>query len=182
MIRWKKIVTRETTLLERYLRMIGYANGLGTLSNIKSKNILTVSKDCVSSQYFDEEEIKKAGEMAVEEYENNHAQKVIKEYLKDDVDEIYGDRVGNLFSVINPNSEFKIMLAGHIDQIGFQVSHIDKKGYLWFLPLGGFDPSTLPGKRVKVYSKGNFITGVLGKKPIHLISSSKNKNTFKYRT
>ena len=103
------------------------------------------------------------------------AQRVIKDYLQNDVDEIYGDRVGNLFSVINPNNEFKVMLAGHIDQIGFQISHIDKNGYLWFLPLGGFDPSTLPGKRVKVYSKGKFITGVLGKKPIHLIKVENRK-------
>ena len=35
------------------------------------------------------------------------AQRVLKEYLKNDVDKIYGDRVGNLFSVINPKSEFK---------------------------------------------------------------------------
>ncbi|MHA2305847.1 MAG: M42 family peptidase, partial [Candidatus Hodarchaeales archaeon] len=103
------------------------------------------------------------------------AQKTIKEYLEGHVDEIYGDRVGNLFSVINPESPFKIMLAGHIDQIGFQISHIDKNGFLWFLPLGGFDPSTLPGKRVKVYGKEEDYIGVIGKKPIHLIKPEDRK-------
>jgi len=103
------------------------------------------------------------------------AQKLIKSYLEKDVDKIYADRVGNLFAVINPDSPFKVMLAGHIDQIGFQISHIDKNGFLWFLPLGGFDPSTLAGKRVKVFAKGKIIPGVIGKKPIHLIKAEERK-------
>ncbi len=103
------------------------------------------------------------------------AQGVIKEYLEDKVDKVYGDRVGNLYAVVNPDKPFKVMLAGHIDQIGFQISHIDKKGFLWFLPLGGFDTSTLPGKRVKMFSKGKFIPGVIGKKPIHLTKPEERK-------
>lgn len=67
------------------------------------------------------------------------------------------------------------MLAGHIDQIGFQISYIDKNGFIWFLPLGGFDPSTLPGKRVKVYGKKGEYLGVIGKKPIHLIKPEDRK-------
>ncbi len=103
------------------------------------------------------------------------AQRVIKDYLENHVDKVYGDRVGNLYTVINPDNPLKIMLAGHVDQIGFQISHIDKKGFLWFLTLGGFDSSTLPGKRVKVFSKGNFIPGVIGKKPIHLTKPEERK-------
>ncbi len=103
------------------------------------------------------------------------AQGVIKEYLEDKVDKVYGDRVGNLYAVVNPDNPFKVMLAGHVDQIGFQISHIDKKGFLWFLPLGGFDTSTLPGKRVKMFSKGKFIPGVIGKKPIHLTKPEERK-------
>ena len=103
------------------------------------------------------------------------AQRVIKDYLENHVDKVYGDRVGNLYTVINPDNPLKIMLAGHVDQIGFQISHIDKKGFLWFLTLGGFDSSTLPGKRVKVFSKGNFIPGVIGKKQIHLIKPEERK-------
>ncbi len=70
-ITWKKIVTRETTLLERYIRMIGYANGLGRLSNLKSKNILTVSNDGVSEQYFDELEISRSGKIALQEFKKS---------------------------------------------------------------------------------------------------------------
>lgn len=103
------------------------------------------------------------------------AQRGIKEYLKKKVDKIYGDRVGNLYAVLNPDSPFKIMLAGHIDQIGFQITHIDKNGYLWFLPLGGFDVTTLPGKRVKVNGKKGIIPGLIGKKAIHLMKPEERK-------
>lgn len=103
------------------------------------------------------------------------AQQGIKQYLKKAADKIYGDRVGNLYAVINPDNPFKIMLAGHIDQIGFQITHIDKKGYLWFLPLGGFDVTTLPGKRVKVTGKKGMMPGVIGKKAIHLMKPEERK-------
>lgn len=103
------------------------------------------------------------------------AQLEIKKYLEKEVDKIYGDRIGNLFAVINPESPFKIMLVGHIDQIGFQISYIDESGYLWFLPLGSFDTTTLPGKRVKVYGKGTVVLGVVGRKTVHLMKPDELK-------
>lgn len=103
------------------------------------------------------------------------AQKAFKEYLVGDVDNIEIDRVGNIYAIINPESDFKIMLAGHIDQIGFQISFIDDEGFLWIHPLGGFDTTTLPGKRVIVNSaKGQFL-GVIGKKAIHLMKPDERK-------
>ena len=103
------------------------------------------------------------------------AQAVIKEYLENDADKIEVDNVGNVYAIINPKSPFKIMLAGHIDQIGFQISHIDDNGFLWILPLGGFDTSTIPGKRVRVISdKGEFL-GVIGKKAVHLMKPDERK-------
>lgn len=104
------------------------------------------------------------------------AQRLLKEYLKNDVDKSFADNIGNLYNVINPDSPFKVMLAGHIDQIGFQITHIDKNGYLWFLPLGGFDTTTLPGKRVKVVNKnGDEFLGVIGKKAVHLMKPEERK-------
>ncbi|MFW9777735.1 MAG: M42 family metallopeptidase [Candidatus Heimdallarchaeota archaeon] len=107
------------------------------------------------------------------------AQRLIKDYLQSEanLDQLYGDRVGNLIAVINPESPTKVMLAGHIDQIGFQISYIDKNGFLWFLPLGGFDPSTLPGKRVKVWGRDGAIPGVIGRKPIHIIKPEERKKS-----
>jgi endoglucanase len=103
------------------------------------------------------------------------AQAVVKEYLENDVDKIKVDNVGNIYAIINPESPFKIMLAGHIDQIGFQISHIDDNGFLWIQPLGGFDTSTIPGKRVRVISDKGECLGVLGKKAIHLMKPDERK-------
>ncbi|MHA1225040.1 MAG: hypothetical protein ACTSP3_17680 [Candidatus Heimdallarchaeaceae archaeon] len=47
------------------------------------------------------------------------AQKVFKGYLENDVDKVEIDRVGNVIAIINPESSFKVMLAGHIDQISW---------------------------------------------------------------
>ena len=103
------------------------------------------------------------------------AQRVVKSYLENDVDKIETDRVGNVCSIINPESKFKIMLAGHIDQIGLQIAYIDDKGYLWIKPLGGFDTSTLPGKRVRVVTAKGELLGVIGKKAIHLMKPDERK-------
>jgi len=103
------------------------------------------------------------------------AQRVIKSYLENDVDKVKSDRVGNLYAIINPANPFKIMLAGHIDQIGFQISHVDDDGFLWILPLGGFDTTTLPGKRVFVITKSGQYKGVIGKKAIHLMKTEERK-------
>lgn len=98
------------------------------------------------------------------------AQRVIKEKLEPSVDKIRTDPMGNLISVINPGNEPRILLDGHIDQIGFQISGFHDTGVLFIKPLGGFDPSTLPGKRVHVWTgeKERYL-GVIGRKPIHLM-------------
>ena len=57
------------------------------------------------------------------------------------------------------------------DEIGFIVKHIDKKGFIHFHLLGGFDPKTLTAQRVLF--KGEDVIGVMGSKPIHVMSPKK---------
>lgn len=87
------------------------------------------------------------------------------------VDAYYTDPMGNLIAVKkgsnNPDSK-KVMLASHLDEIGFMVNHIDDNGFLRFIPLGGFDPKTLTSMRVNVHGKET-LPGVMGSKPIHII-------------
>lgn len=95
------------------------------------------------------------------------------------VDEIKIDNIGNLIALkkgTNPDSERrKIMISAHMDEIGFIVTYIDDKGFVWFHPLGGFDPKTLTAQRVIVHGKQDLI-GVMGSKPIHVMSpEEKNK-------
>jgi putative aminopeptidase FrvX len=68
-----------------------------------------------------------------------------------------------------------VAIVGHIDEIGLIVTHIDEKGYLNFIGVGGWDPVILVGQRVEVTTKAGVIPGVVGKKPIHLLKDEERK-------
>ena len=103
------------------------------------------------------------------------AAKLWRDYLKDDVDELIPDVHGNSIAVLNSDAEFKFMLAGHIDEIGLMVTHIDKKGFLYTAQIGGMDPALLVGQRVKIMNKKKEIFGVIGRKAIHLMTPDERK-------
>lgn len=87
-------------------------------------------------------------------------------------DEVKTDNLGNVIAVKkgqrNPDGK-RVMVAAHMDEIGFIVTHIDENGFLRFHTLGGFDPKTLTAQRVIVHGKKDLI-GVMGSKPIHVMS------------
>lgn len=83
-------------------------------------------------------------------------------------DEVSVDNMGNVIAVKKGKSPKRVMVAAHMDEIGFIVNHIDDDGFLRFLPLGGFDPKTLTSQRVIVHGQKDLI-GVMGCKPIHLM-------------
>jgi len=66
-------------------------------------------------------------------------------------------------------------VVGHIDEIGLIVTHIDEKGFLWFAPIGGWDPQILVGQRVEIRGKDDLVPGVVGRKPIHLLEADQRK-------
>ncbi len=95
--------------------------------------------------------------------------------IKPFVDELSTDNMGNLIAVKKGRDPKKVMVAAHLDEIGFMVTHIDDKGFLNFHTLGGFDPKTLTAQRVIVHGRKDLI-GVMGAKPIHVMSpEEKNK-------
>ena len=92
---------------------------------------------------------------------------VCGEVSRDTIGNVIGFKVGKG----RKDQRLKIMLAGHMDEIGFLVSHIDASGYLRVQPAGGFDPRTMMAQRVTVLGKGRTkLPGVLNSeaKPIHL--------------
>lgn len=96
----------------------------------------------------------------------------VKKELKDIADQIYTDAMGNLIAVKKgKSSDKKIMTAGHMDEIGFIVTHIDNNGFVRFHTLGGFDPKTLTAQRVIIHGKKDII-GVMGSKPIHVMKAA----------
>jgi len=68
-----------------------------------------------------------------------------------------------------------LAVVGHIDEIGLVIRHIDDRGYLWFGPIGGWDPQILVGQRVQVRGRDGFVPGVVGRKPIHLLEAEQRK-------
>jgi len=89
------------------------------------------------------------------------------------VDEIRIDNIGNVIAIKkgkrNPAGK-RVMIAAHMDEIGFIITHIDDNGFLRFHTLGGFDPKTLTAQRVIVHGKKDLV-GVMGSKPIHVMSA-----------
>ncbi|MSR20600.1 MAG: M42 family peptidase [Gemmatimonadetes bacterium] len=76
---------------------------------------------------------------------------------------------GNSYASVNPAGSPRVMLAGHIDEIGLQITHIDESGYVYVAEIGGWDPQVLVGQRVKILTSRGGVRGVIGKKAIHLI-------------
>lgn len=79
---------------------------------------------------------------------------------------------GNLILALNPNAKRKVMLAGHCDQIGFLVKYISPEGYIYLDGLGGTDSGVILGEHLVVHTESGPITGVVGRKPLHLQEGS----------
>lgn len=87
------------------------------------------------------------------------------------VDKIKIDNMGNVVAIKKGKARKKVMIAAHMDEIGFMVTHIDDSGFVYFHTLGGFDPKTLTAQRVIIHGKKD-VTGVMGSKPIHLMNAA----------
>lgn len=77
------------------------------------------------------------------------------------------DKFGNVVCKKGSGSP-KIMLAAHMDEIGLLVKHVDDKGFIRFIEMGGVDDETLPAREVKILTEKGPIPGIIGFKPPHL--------------
>ena len=84
------------------------------------------------------------------------------------------DRIGSLVCRQGETGP-RVMLAAHMDEIGFMVHHITEKGFLKFVPLGGWWDQVLLGQRVVVKTHKGDVVGVIGAKPPHLLPSDERK-------
>ena len=98
----------------------------------------------------------------------NEAAAEFRSYLGSFCHKVSTDVLGNVIGVLNPDAPFKVMLAGHYDEIGFQIVHISDDGLLNFRANGGIDRTTLPGTEVLILAEGGKVPGIIGRKPIHL--------------
>ncbi len=89
--------------------------------------------------------------------------------------EVRSDRMGNSFATLNGGGSPRVMLAGHIDEIGLMVTHVEDSGLLRFQGVGGWDPQVLVGQRVLVQTKNGEVPGAIGKKAIHVMEADERK-------
>jgi len=95
--------------------------------------------------------------------------------------ELSADGIGSSVARIGEASPL-LAVIGHIDEIGLVIRHIDEKGYLWFAPIGGWDPQILVGQRVEVQGPNGPVPGVVGRKPLHLLDAAARKKVVEIKS
>jgi endoglucanase len=103
------------------------------------------------------------------------AARVVRKRMRKIADDIRTDVHGNTICVLNKKGRVRVMLAGHCDQIGFMVKHINDQGFVFFAGIGGFDENIVAGHRVNIHTEKGPVAGVVGKKPIHLMDGEERK-------
>ena len=99
---------------------------------------------------------------------------ILEEELKPYVDEIKTDKLGNLIATKNGEGP-SVMIAAHMDEIGFMVKYIDDNGFIYFAKSGGWFDQTLLNQRVVIHSKDKHTIGVVGSKPPHIMKAEEMK-------
>jgi len=93
----------------------------------------------------------------------------------------WADVHGNNFAEINPDASLTVMLAGHADEIGLMVNHIDEDGFVWVVGVGGWDPQVLVGQRVDVLTSDGLVSGVVGRRAVHMIKGDDKTTAVKLK-
>ena len=95
--------------------------------------------------------------------------------------ELSTDGLGSSIARIGSEAPL-VAIVGHIDEIGLVITHVDEKGFLWFAPIGGWDPQILVGQRVEVRGPNGLVPGVVGRKPIHLLEADQRKKVVELKS
>jgi len=104
------------------------------------------------------------------------ARDVMAKYITPYADEISTDGLGSLIATkAGEENGPKIMIAGHLDEVGFMVTRVDDKGFVYFQTVGGWWSQVMLAQRVTIVTKLGEITGVIGSKPPHILSPEARK-------
>src|SRR5699024_9853882 len=107
---------------------------------------------------------------------------VMTKYIKPYADETFTDNLGSLVAKKTGDQDGpKIMVAGHLDEIGFMVTRIDEKGFVYFQTIGGWWSQVMLAQRVTIMTSKGDVTGVIGSKPPHILSAEARKKPVKMK-
>jgi putative aminopeptidase FrvX len=96
-------------------------------------------------------------------------------------DEVTVDATGTSYARLKGNGP-RVMIEGHIDEIGVMISHVDDQGFCWFQPIGGWDDQVLVGQRIRILGEHGPVIGVIGKKPRHQLDADDLNKVSKIKT
>jgi endoglucanase len=100
----------------------------------------------------------------------------VREELAGKYDEYYADPLGNQFFIKKGfNSNLKLMIAAHMDEIGFVVNHVDEKGFVYIVPVGIHDSRLVINQILVINTTKGFIKGVTGSRPAHIVTAEEEK-------
>ncbi|MBI3910995.1 MAG: M42 family metallopeptidase [Armatimonadetes bacterium] len=109
-------------------------------------------------------------------------QSLFRDYVQPYSESVRIDVMGNAIAALNPDGQPRVMLAGHADEIGFLVRHINDEGYLYFGPVGGWDAEIVVGQRVTVHTRSGPLRGTIGKRAIHLLDEEERRKKSELHT
>ncbi|MEO1261852.1 MAG: M42 family metallopeptidase [Bacteroidota bacterium] len=98
-------------------------------------------------------------------------QKLWLEYLKPYIDEWQIDNYGTAYGIINPGTDYRVVIEGHADEISWFVNFITEEGFIHVIRNGGSDHQIAPSKRVNIHTRDGIVKGVFGWPAIHTRSS-----------
>ncbi len=102
--------------------------------------------------------------------------RVWRDYCTRFTDDVGADNVGSSYARVAGREDGpKLIIVGHIDEIGLHITHIDKEGYLRFGSVGGWDTIVLVGQRLRIHTLNGDVIGVIARKPIHLLKDEERK-------
>lgn len=103
---------------------------------------------------------------------------VMKKYIAPHADEVMTDGLGSLIAKKTGDANGpKIMIAGHLDEVGFMVTNIDDKGFIRFQTVGGWWPQVMLAQRVTIVTGKGDVTGIIGSKPPHILPADVRKKS-----
>ncbi|AKG04164.1 peptidase M28 [Salimicrobium jeotgali] len=104
------------------------------------------------------------------------ARDVMEQYIKPYADSVYTDNLGSLIAEKRGDKKGpKVMVAGHLDEVGFMVTRVDENGFVYFQTVGGWWSQVMLAQRVTIMTGKGDVTGVIGSKPPHILSAEQRK-------
>ena len=102
---------------------------------------------------------------------------IVRREFEPEVDEVRSDAMGNVVGTINGDGDAEMVVAAHMDEIGFMVRHVTDDGFVQIDALGGWDPRVLKAQRVTVHTDGGDVPGLIGSVPAHTLDEEQREST-----